>query len=165
LEIGGRSGGAGASDGSGRRNASRLGWVVNTETLFSSASDRWSTPPDVFAALDAEFAFNLDPCPLDGRVDGLSLFCDWSGLRVFCNPPYGPGVADWLRRAGEAELAVFLLPARTDVRWFHDLVLGYAMEVRFIRGRLKFGGSRNSAPFPSMVVIYRSAEPGEPAGC
>ena len=48
---------------------------------------------------------------------------------------------------------VMLLPARTDTRWFHDYIYGKA-EVRFIRGRLKFGGSKNSAPFPSMVVIF-----------
>ena len=60
--------------------------------MFSSASDRWATPKAVYAALDREFRFNYDPCPLDGHIDGLSpLFSDWSGKRVFCNPPYGPG--------------------------------------------------------------------------
>ncbi len=122
---------------------------------FSSASDRWATPRAVYDGLDAEFRFDFDPCPLDGNEDGrASLFCDWTGKRVFCNPPYGPEIGKFLARAGEPDVAVFLLPARTDTRWFHDLVIPKAREIRFIRGRLKFGDSKNSAPFPSMVVIY-----------
>lgn len=124
--------------------------------LFSSASDRWATPAALYDALHREFRFTMDPCPLDGEGDGLSpLFCQWGGQRVFCNPPYGPGIGDWLRRAREAELAVYLIPARTDTRWFHELVLPLASEVRFIKGRLRFGGQENPAPFPSMVVVYR----------
>lgn len=131
--------------------------------LFSSASDRWATPPDVYAALDREFGFNFDPCPLDGDGDGLAqLFCEWRGKRVFCNPPYGPGIGEWLKRGHEANLAVFLIPARTDTRWFHELVLPFAREVRFIKGRLKFGGAKNSAPFPSMVVIYATTDADNP---
>jgi hypothetical protein len=127
----------------------------NKSAMFSQASDRWPTPRATYDALNAEFAFNFDPCPLDGDGDGLSpLFCDWRGKRVFCNPPYGPGIGDWLKRADEAELAVYLVPARTDTRWFHDLVMPKASEVRFLRGRLKFGDAKTGAPFPSMVVIY-----------
>jgi hypothetical protein len=122
---------------------------------FSSASDRWATPREVLAALDAEFKFDFDPCPLDGEGDGLApLFCEWKGKRVFCNPPYGPGIGDWLKRGLEADLAVFLIPARTDTRWFHDIVLPKAKEIRFIKGRLKFGDAKKSAPFPSMVVVF-----------
>jgi site-specific DNA-methyltransferase (adenine-specific) len=133
---------------------------MNRDVLFSSASDRWSTPPEVYEALHAEFGFTLDPCPLDGEVDGLSpLFCDWNGQRVFCNPPYGPGIGDWLERGKEAELAVYLIPARTDTAWFHDHCLARASEIRFIRGRLKFGGCQNPAPFPSMVVVFRGEAP------
>src|ERR1019366_660824 len=119
-------------------------------SLFSSASDRWATPKAVYDALNAEFRFNFDPCPLDGDQDGLSpLFVEWGGARrVFCNPPYGPGLGKWLKRGLESELAVFLIPARTDTRWFHDIVLPHAKEIRFIRGRLKFGDAKNSAPFP-----------------
>lgn len=73
---------------------------------------------------------------------------------MLCNPPYGD-VADWLQRGREAALAVFLLPARTDTRWSHELVLPFAAEVRFIRGRLRFGNATNSAPFPSMVVVMK----------
>lgn len=123
---------------------------------FSSATDRWATPPDVYDALHREFRFDFDPCPLDGDKDGLaSLFTEWKGKRVYCNPPYGPGIGKWLERGLEADLAVYLIPARTDTRWFHDIVLPNAKEIRFIKGRLKFGDAVNSAPFPSMVVIFK----------
>ncbi len=129
--------------------------------LFSSASDRWGTPQAVYDALNKEFAFNFDPCPLDGDQDGLAeLFVQWRGKRVLCNPPYGAGMGDWLTRGLEAELAVFLIPARTDTRWFHDIVIPHAQEIRFLRGRLKFGDAKNCAPFPSMVVVFRRASRG-----
>lgn len=97
------------------------------------------------------------PCPLGGDIDGTApLFVPWAGKRVFCNPPYGPGITAFLQRAHEAEIAVFLVPARTDTRWFHELVVTKAKEIRFIKGRLKFGDSKNSAPFPSMIVVFRS---------
>lgn len=125
-------------------------------TLFKSASDRWATPAAVYDALNDEFRFDFDPCPLDGDGDGLSpLFCSWRGKRVFCNPPYGPGIGDWLKRGSEAELAVFLIPARTDTRWFHEICLPFASDIRFLRGRLRFGDAVNSAPFPSMVVVFQ----------
>jgi DNA N-6-adenine-methyltransferase (Dam) len=129
---------------------------MNRSVLFSSASDRWSTPLEVKETLYAEFGLNFDPCPLDGVVNGLApLFCRWDGKRVFCNPPYGPQIGQWLERRVEAEIAVYLLPARTDTRWFHEVCLPHAAEIRFVRGRLKFGGADNSAPFPSMIVVFR----------
>lgn len=138
---------------------------MNTATLFSSASDRWVTPKAVYAALDSEFAFDFDPCPLDGDGDGLStLFCQWRGKRVFCNPPYGPEVGKWLRRGLEADVAVYLLPARTDTRWFHDIVMPHASEIRFLKGRLKFGDAKSGAPFPSMIVVFRKPLAGFAAG-
>lgn len=128
---------------------------MNTAVHFSSATDRWATPSDVYADLHREFSFDFDPCPLDGEVDGTApLFVEWTGKRVFCNPPYGPGIRPFLERAMEAELAVFLIPARTDTRWFHEIVLPHAKEIRFVKGRLKFGDSRSSAPFPSMIVVF-----------
>ena len=123
--------------------------------LFSAATEEWATPKEVYAELDREFGFTFDPCPLGGESDGTAtLFCDWRGQRVFCNPPYGPGIRPFLERAQEAEVAVYLIPARTDTRWFHDIVLPNAKEVRFVKGRLKFGDAKNSAPFPSMVVVF-----------
>lgn len=129
--------------------------MTNPNVHFSSASDRWATPRAVYAQLNDEFRFDFDPCPLDGNEDGLApLFMDWAGKRVFCNPPYGPGMDKWLKRGLEAEVAVFLIPARTDTRWFHEIVMPHASDIRFIKGRLKFGDATNSAPFPSMVVIF-----------
>lgn len=134
---------------------------MNTNALFSSQSPEWPTPQALYHQLNREFRFDLDPCPVGGKVDGRGpLFSRWDGGRVFCNPPYGPDIANWLVRAREPILAVFLLPARTDTKWFHELVLGRADEIRFIKGRLKFGNAKNSAPFPSFLAIYRNADPG-----
>lgn len=128
---------------------------------FSSASDRWATPSAVYDALHREFCFDFDPCPLDGTTDALSpLLVSWRGRRVFCNPPYGPIIGKFLARAPETDLAVYLIPARTDTRWFHELVLPCASEIRFIKGRLKFGQAKHAAPFPSMVVIYNNRAQG-----
>ena len=124
--------------------------------VFSSMSDHWSTPTSVYDALHKEFDFTFDPCPLGSAQDGSKIA--WKG-RVFCNPPYSD-IGGFIRRGlfhlanHDAELLVFLLPARTDMAWFHDYALGRA-EIRFIRGRLKFGGATNSAPFPSMVCVWR----------
>ena len=124
--------------------------------LFSSKSPHWATPKALYKELNAEFQFDFDPCPLgESEADGSApLFTPWSGRRVYCNPPYDKGIARFLERASEAQLAVFLLPARTDTKWFHNLILPFAKEIRFVKGRLKFGDSKNSAPFPSMIVIY-----------
>lgn len=138
---------------------------MNADVMFSSKTDLWETPKDFFDKLDAEFRFNLDVCALPENakcaafyspdVDGLSQ--PWYG-RCWCNPPYGRQVGRWVAKAAqsasEGATVVMLLPARTDTAWFHDYIYGRA-EVRFVRGRLKFGGSANSAPFPSMVVIFR----------
>jgi hypothetical protein len=130
---------------------SRLNPVV-----FSSKSDHWATPPDFYAKLDAEFAFTFDPCPLMSDVDGVK--ARWTG-RVFCNPPYSAidrflAKGLWHLSQNDCELVVYLIPARTDTAWFHDYCYGKA-EIRFVRGRLKFGDGKGSAPFPSMLVIFR----------
>ena len=141
---------------------------MNTGVLFSSATDQWATPQAFYDELNKEFRFTLDPCADDfnhkceryftKEQDGL--LQDWSGERVFCNPPYGRETQHWVRKCftetmkGMCPLAVMLIPARTDTRWFHDYIYKKA-EIRFVKGRLKFGESSNSAPFPSMVVIFR----------
>ena len=138
---------------------------MNTNGIFSSETDEWATPPEVFSELDREFSFTLDPCSTHENAkcenhytkqeDGLEK--SWGGHSVFMNPPYGRQIGKWVQKAFEEAQkentsVVCLLPARTDTKWFHDYcILG---EIRFIRGRLKFGGSKNSAPFPSMVVIF-----------
>lgn len=127
--------------------------------LFSSKSPHWATPKALYDELQAEFKFDFDPCPLgETEQDGSApLFTHWAGRRVYCNPPYDKKITRFLDRAREAELAVFLLPARTDTKWFHNLVLPFAKEIRFVKGRLKFNDSKNSAPFPSMIVIYQNS--------
>jgi hypothetical protein len=124
--------------------------------VFSSKSDHWATPPDFYATLNEEFGFTFDPCPLMSDEDGVKV--KWAG-RVFCNPPYSAigrflSKGLWHLSQRDCELVVYLIPARTDTAWFHDYCYGKA-EIRFIKGRLKFGGSRNGAPFPSMLVIFR----------
>jgi hypothetical protein len=84
----------------------------------------------------------------------------WQGV-VWCNPPYGRSIARWVRKAwesveqGDAECVVCLLPARVDTRWWHTYCA--RGEVRFLRGRLRFGGAKSGAPFPSAVVVFRNA--------
>ena len=134
---------------------------MNTELIFSKKSDDWSTPKDFYEKLDKEFSFTFDPCPLRSE-DKNAMFIDWKG-RVFCNPPYS-NIRNFLEKGvleikrGNAEKVVFLIPARTDTKWFHDLVYGKA-EIRFIKGRLKFGDAKDNAPFPSMLVIYQKKVP------
>jgi hypothetical protein len=125
------------------------------KTMSSSASWEWPTPKAFYQALDAEFHFNFDPCPLGGEVDGTArLMNSWKGKRVFCNPPYGPEIPKFLACAGDADVAVFLVPARTDTRWFHEIALPRAREIRFVKGRLRFGDGKYPAPFPSMVIVF-----------
>lgn len=134
------------------------------EAMFSSKTDMWETPQDFFDKLNREFHFTLDACATHENAkcenfyspeqDGLSM--PWKG-RVWCNPPYGRRVGQWVEKAHMSAqtgaLVVMLLPARTDTAWFHDYIYRRA-EIRFIRGRLKFGSSKNSAPFPSMVCVF-----------
>lgn len=125
--------------------------VTINRALFTSDSGDWGTDRTLYLALDHEFRFTLDPCP-NGANDGLER--SWVGERVYCNPPYGRELVHWLMKAPEADLAVYLLPARTDTAWFHEWALK-ADEIRFIRGRLKFRGAPHNAPFPSILVIFR----------
>jgi hypothetical protein len=123
--------------------------------LFSSQSPHWPTPVCLYADLDKEFQFNFDPCPLENSgVDGLET--DW-GTRTFCNPPYGHKVGRWLAKgyveSKKGKLIVFLIPSRTDTQWWHNYCMK-AKEIRFIKGRLKFGGAKFNAPFPSALVIF-----------
>lgn len=141
-----------------------------SEVLYSSRSEEWGTPQVLFDELDAEFHFDVDVCATDKNAkcskfftkeqDGLKQ--SWSGKTVWCNPPYGKKIAEWVKKAylesrGGGGCIVLLLPARTDTRYFHDYIYHKA-DVRFIRGRLRFtdeyGKAQNSAPFPSMIVIY-----------
>lgn len=122
---------------------------------FSSQRMDWKTPKAVYQTLDAEFHFDHDPCPPNFQVDGLT--SEW-GQSNFVNPPYGrelpkfiaKGYEEWLK----GKTVVFLVPSRTDTRWWHDYCMK-ATEIRFIKERLKFDEHQNSAPFPSAIVIFR----------
>ena len=140
---------------------------------FSSQSCEWATPLDFFQALDREFGFDLDVCATPSNAkckryytrheDGLVQ--PWFGT-CWCNPPYGREISLWVEKAmrsakeGRATV-VCLVPARTDTKWWHDYV-SQAAEVRFVKGRLKFGGHKNSAPFPSAVVVFAVRVPVQP---
>lgn len=136
--------------------------------FFSSKSDEWSTPQNIFDELDQEFGFTLDPCATDNNhkcevyftKEQNGLVKDWRGHRVFCNPPYSK-IGKWTEkcyREGQKDntLVVMLIPSRTDTKYFHDFIYNRS-EIRFIKGRLRFGDSENNAPFPSMIVIFRGA--------
>ena len=128
---------------------------MKNAACFMSLTVEWPTPKALYDKLDSEFHFNFDPCPLGGAVDPPArLLNNWKGKRVFCNPPYGPGIRPFLECWQDAELAVYLIPARTDTRWFHDICLPHASEIRFIKGRVHFDGAKNPSPFPSMIVIF-----------
>ena len=142
---------------------------MNTNLMFSSEDMTWSTPQEFFDKLNEEFNFTLDPCCVPStakcniyftpEVDGLKQ--SWEGHTVFMNPPYGREINKWLRKAYEESLkgtiVVCLIPSRTDTKYWHDYCMK-ASEIRFIKGRLKFGNSVNSAPFPSADVIFGKDE-------
>lgn len=138
---------------------------------FSSKTDLWATPQDFFDKVASRFNFGLDACADATNSKCLAFYSkeqdalkqSWNntlGLDVWMNPPYGRGIGAWVRKAYETSLSgttvVCLLPARTDTKWFHDYCVNG--EIDFIKGRLKFGGSKNSAPFPSMLVIFHAPQ-------
>ena len=122
--------------------------------IFSSATDNWNTPKSVYQVLDAEFGFDFDPCPEKPTFDGLSI--DWGNCN-FVNPPYSE-LAKWLEKGWEqyqkGKTIVFLIPSRTDTKAWHQYCMK-ATEIRFIKGRLKFDEHKNSAPFPSAIIIFK----------
>lgn len=138
---------------------------------FSSKTDEWETPQDLFDNLNKIHSFGIDVCATKENAkckyyyskseDGLTI--DWKEhlnkldeSAYWMNPPYGRTIGLWMKKAYEESLkgckVVCLVPARTDTKWWHE----YAMrgKIEFIRGRLKFGGHKNSAPFPSAIVIF-----------
>lgn len=136
---------------------------MNREAMFSSKTDIWETPQDFFDKLNEEFRFQTDVCALPENAkckhfytpeqDGLAQ--EWNGS-CWCNPPYGRQIGKWVRKASESKATtVMLIPARTDTAWFHDYIYGKA-EIRFVRGRLRFSGAKENAPFPCMVVVFRN---------
>ena len=138
---------------------------MDTAVHFSSGTDMWATPRGLFEQLDREFHFTLDVCAnaenakcvnFFGRVEN-GLAQDWGVHICWMNPPYGDEIPAWIEKAYTASqhgaTVVCLIPSRTDTAWWHDFVMHG--EIRFIKGRLRFGGAEHSAPFPSAIVIFR----------
>lgn len=146
-------------------------FTTSGDAAYMSNRMDWETPSSLFAQPDAEFHFTLDAasngtnhkCPKYYTAEDSAFEHEWGGETVFCNPPYGRAIADWVRKCSmeasrEHTTVVMLIPARTDTRWFHQYILGHA-EIRFIKGRLKFetnGIPGGPAPFPSMIAVMRS---------
>ena len=140
------------------------------EAMFSSKSLEWATPQHFFDQLENMFgAFTLDPCANESNykvkkrftVQDNGLEKDWGGHQVFMNPPYGRQIKHWIKKAYEEgkdgnTKVVMIIPARTDTKYWHEYVMK-ASEIYFVKGRLKFGDSQNSAPFPSAVVVFDGA--------
>lgn len=141
---------------------------MDNNLMFSSKDMLWETPQVLFDKLNAEFNFTLDVCALEQtakcekyytpEINGLEQ--RWIGI-CWMNPPYGRHIIQWLKKAYEESLkgaiVVCLIPSRTDTRYWHDYCMK-ASEIRFIKGRLKFGNSINAAPFPSSIVVFNSKE-------
>ena len=137
----------------------------NLKVHFSSSSDGWETPQDFFDKLNNEFDFTLDPCATKENAKCKKFYTkkengliqDWREEIVYMNPPYGREISKWIEKAYYEHLmgavVVCLVPARTDTKYWHKFIFPYAT-IRFLKGRLKFGDSKNSAPFPSAVVIF-----------
>ena len=133
--------------------------------MFTSKTDDWATPQELFDEYDREFHFTLDVCAseknykvkryFNKKQNGLKQ--KWGGV-CWMNPPYGREIGKWVQKAYEESkngvVIVCLLRARTDTKYFHSYIYGKA-EIRFLKGRVKFSNSKQGAPFPSMVVVYK----------
>jgi phage N-6-adenine-methyltransferase len=137
-----------------------------TKGMYTSSSEEWGTPQTLFNRLNKEFNFTLDicaskenaKCPKYYTKEEDALKQEWGGV-IWMNPPYGRKIGNWVKKAKEAATqgkatVVCLLPARTDTAWWHDYAMK-ANEIRLIRGRLKFGDGKGSAPFPSAIVVFK----------
>lgn len=147
------------------------------DVLFSSKSNEWETPQDLFDKLDSQCHFTLDPCCTHENAKCLKhytqqengLLQDWSNDIVFCNPPYGREIGEWVKKAYDEAIKgakiVMLIPARVDTKWFHQYIYNKETEgirVEFIKGRLKFTNRTSPtwkektfpATFPSMLVYF-----------
>ncbi|MGD0255475.1 MAG: DNA N-6-adenine-methyltransferase [Acidimicrobiales bacterium] len=149
-------------------------------TAGSSDSDEWYTPEDLFATLNAEFGFTLDPCATPESAKCLTYFTKeddgltkpWSGT-VFVNPPFSD-IPRWLAKSREEVMkgstVVLLIRASIETKWWEEHIM-WAAELRFIHGRLRFecpkeGGTtapgRFSPRFPSVIVVFRPGIFGPP---
>jgi len=128
----------------------------NKEIQGTRESDHYATPIKFYEKLHREYAFDFDPCPLRSTSDGLLL--DWIG-NIYINPPYSnilpfieKGIAEI--RKGNAQTLVYLIPIRSDTKYWHTLIMPLAKEIKFVKGRLNFNESKSPAPFPCVLVIF-----------
>lgn len=145
--------------------------MIMTKSLSNNIphlfKDNWETPDWIFDPLNKEFEFTLDPCCVEStkKCDRFftpkenGLIQDWSNERVFVNPPYSRGNIDkWVKKCFDSSkcgaVVIALLPVSTSSKWFHDFIYQKA-EIRFIKGRVKFVGANHTAPFSSMIVIFK----------
>jgi phage N-6-adenine-methyltransferase len=144
---------------------------MNIEVMFSSATVNWSTPQSFFDQYNQKYQFDLDVCALpDNTKCPVYFTTEVDGLKqpregvVWMNPPYGREISNWIEKTFQEanrtkSTVVSLLPARTDTRWFQNNIYNKCgVEVEFVKGRLKFGDAKNSAPFPSMVVVFKPCD-------
>lgn len=145
--------------------------MLGQHILYRSDSDEWETPQDLFDKLNDEFHFTLDACASERNAKCRNYYTkeqdalknSWLGV-VFCNPPYGRSIGRWIKKAHDeiqsnSELIVLLIPSRTDTQWFHDYLYQKPnVEIRFVKGRIKFGGCKVNAPFPSLIAIMRKEQ-------
>ena len=135
---------------------------------YNGNGREWATPWELFRPLDSEFRFTVDACATADNTKSPRFWTeaengleqDWTRERVWMNPPYGREVYAWARKARDsrASIVVGLLPASTDLKWWHEDVVGHASELRWIRGRVRFltdGPYRASGFFPSVIVIWK----------
>jgi len=145
------------------------------QVMFSSKSEEWETPQELYNYLNLDYRFTLDPCatPENAKCekfftredDGLNK--SWEGEKVFMNPPYGRDIKKWVKKAYEEgqkpeTVVACLIPSRTDTKYWHEYCMK-AWKIHFVKGRLKFTNNNignNSAPFPSAVIIFKNT-----AGC
>lgn len=135
--------------------------------MYTSNSEEWATPQDLFDKLNDEFKFDLDIAADDSNhkceryytkeTDALAHKNEWQG-NIWCNPPYGRKIGEWVKACAEySGLSVMLIPARTDTKYFHTYIYKKPnVEIRFLQGRLHFNNSKNAAPFPSMIVVFNN---------
>ena len=139
---------------------------MNKELHFKSEKQTWETPQDFFNKLDDLFGFTLDACASSDNakvgnyytVEQNALIQEWQGV-VWCNPPYGRHQVDFIKKAYDqliknGSTVVCLIPARPDTKLWQDLIFPHADQICFIRGRLKFGDSKDAAPFPSALIVF-----------
>lgn len=144
------------------------GMKARNNGRYNGNGREWMTPPEVFEPLDHEFRFTVDVCATPSNAKCVrfwtekdnGLIQDWHGERVFMNPPYGREIPPWTEKAREsgAYVVVGLLPASTDLEWWHRDVVAASAEVRYLRGRVRFltgGPYRASGFFPSVIVVWR----------